>query len=94
MQTKDLIDPVGAMGHPQAYGVVHYLDDSLIDDYSVPVLHKTISHIFSRVDDIRENKDNICAAKKNPYKIWCNVSREYIKLPTLIFFENTQKESS
>jgi hypothetical protein len=22
------------MGHPQAYGVIHYLDNSLLDDYS------------------------------------------------------------
>jgi hypothetical protein len=49
------------MGHPQAYGVVHYLDDSLLDDYSFPVKklhHKTIFHLFSRVDDIRGHKDN------------------------------------
>jgi hypothetical protein len=25
------------MGHPQDYGVIHYLDDSLLDDYSFPV---------------------------------------------------------
>jgi hypothetical protein len=37
------------MGHPHAYGVVHYLDDSLLDDYAFPVKklhHGTISHIF------------------------------------------------
>jgi hypothetical protein len=30
------------MGHPQAYGVIHYLDESLLDDYSFPVkkLHR------------------------------------------------------
>jgi hypothetical protein len=34
------------MGHPQAYGVTHYLDDFLLDDYSFLVKklqHKTIS---------------------------------------------------
>jgi hypothetical protein len=25
------------MGHPQAYGVFHYLDDSLLNDYSFPM---------------------------------------------------------
>jgi hypothetical protein len=51
------------MGLPQAYGVVHYLDDSLLDDHSFPVKklhHKTISHLFSRMDDIRGHKDNMC----------------------------------
>jgi hypothetical protein len=36
-------------GHPEAYGVVHYLDDSLFDDPSFPlkkVHHKTLSHPF------------------------------------------------
>jgi hypothetical protein len=36
MQTKELIGPRGAMGHPQAYGVVHYLYDSFLDDYLLP----------------------------------------------------------
>jgi hypothetical protein len=30
--------------------------------------HKTISHLFSRVVDIRAHKHNICAAKKTPNK--------------------------
>jgi hypothetical protein len=51
MQTKELIDPGGAMGYSQAYGVVHYLDDSLLDDYSFLV--KKLHHLCSRVDDIR-----------------------------------------
>jgi hypothetical protein len=85
MQTKKLIGPGGAMGLPQAYGVFHYLDDSLLDDYSFPVEklhHKIISHLFFRMNDIRGHKDNISAAKKIPNKIWCKVSREYIKLKT------------
>jgi hypothetical protein len=67
MQTEELIRPEGAMGHPQAYGFIHYLDDSLIDQYSVPAKklhHKTISHLISRVTDIRGHKDNLSAAKK------------------------------
>jgi hypothetical protein len=67
------------MEHPQAYGVIHYLDDYLLDDYSFPVkklYHKTISHLFSRVADIRGNKDNISVVKKTPNKIWCKVLRE------------------
>jgi hypothetical protein len=68
------------MGNPQAYGVFHYLDDSLLDDYSIHVKklhHKTIFHLYSRGVDIRGHKDNICAANKTPNKIWCLVSREY-----------------
>jgi hypothetical protein len=60
------------MGHPQAYGVIHNLDDSLLDQYSVPVKkhdHKTLSHRFPRVADIRGHKDNLSAAKKIPNKI-------------------------
>jgi hypothetical protein len=37
MQTEELIGPGGAMGLPQAYGVIHYLYDSLINEYSFPV---------------------------------------------------------
>jgi hypothetical protein len=57
------------MGNPQSYGVVHYLDDFLLDDYSFPLKklhHKTISRLFSRMVDIKGHKDNICSAKKNP----------------------------
>jgi hypothetical protein len=60
------------MGYPQAYDVIHYLYDSVLDDYSFPVKklhHKTISHLLSRVADIRGHKDNISAAKKTPNKI-------------------------
>jgi hypothetical protein len=49
MQTEGLIGPGVAMGHPQAYGVIYYLDDSLLDQYSIPVKklhHKTISQLF------------------------------------------------
>jgi hypothetical protein len=73
------------MRNPQAYGVIHYLDDSLLDDYSFPMkkLHyKTIFHLFSRVADIRGYKDNISTAQKTPNKICCKVSKEFIKLPT------------
>jgi hypothetical protein len=34
MQTEELIGPGGFHGHPQAYGVIHYLDDSLLNDYT------------------------------------------------------------
>jgi hypothetical protein len=60
------------MGNPQDYGVVYYLDDSWLDDYSFlekKLHHKTVFHLFSRVDDIREHKHNICAAKKTRNKI-------------------------
>jgi hypothetical protein len=85
------------MGNSQAYGIIHYLDDSLLDHYSFPVkkLHnKTISHLFSRVADIKGHKDNVCAVKKTPNKIWCKVSRECIKLPTFTKYQKNQKESS
>jgi hypothetical protein len=56
MQTEKLIGPGGCHENNQAYGVVHYLDDSLLDDYSFLVKklhHKNISHLFSRVVDTR-----------------------------------------
>jgi hypothetical protein len=56
--------------------------------------HGTIFHLFSRVDDIRGHKDNIYATKKTPNKIWCKVSREYIKLKTFTKYQKTKKESS
>jgi hypothetical protein len=37
MQTEELIGPGGCHGHPQAYGVIHYLEGSLLDDYSFHV---------------------------------------------------------
>jgi hypothetical protein len=67
MQTKEWIGPGGCHGASQAYDVVHYLDDSLLDDfffYVKKLYHRTISHLFSRVDDIRGQKDNMCAVKK------------------------------
>jgi hypothetical protein len=45
MQTEELIGQGVAMGHSQAYGIIHYLDYSLLDDYSFPVkqlYHKPI----------------------------------------------------
>jgi hypothetical protein len=44
------------------------------------------------MDDIRGHKDNMCAAKKNPNKIWCKISREYFKFPTFTKYQKTQKE--
>jgi hypothetical protein len=85
------------MGKPQAYGVIHYLDDSLLDDYSFPVKklhHKTISYLFFRVTDIRGYKDNISTAKKTPNKICYKVYGECIKFPTFTKYQNTKKESS
>jgi hypothetical protein len=32
MQTEELIGPGSCMGHPQAYGVIHCLDESSIDE--------------------------------------------------------------
>jgi hypothetical protein len=56
------------MGHTQAYGVIHYLDYSLIEYYSISVKklhHKTISHLFSRLADIRGYKDK-CVLQGKP----------------------------
>jgi hypothetical protein len=97
MQTEELIGPGVSMGNPQAYGVIHYLDDSLIYDYSFPVKklhHKTIYHLFSRGVNIRVHRDNIFAANKTPNKILCKVSRECIKFPTFTKYQKTQEESS
>jgi hypothetical protein len=97
MQTKELIGPEGAMGNPLAYFVIHYLDDSLLGQYSIPVKklhHKNISHLFSRVADIRRHKDNLSATKKNPSKIWCKVSRDCIKFPKSTKYQKTQRELS
>jgi hypothetical protein len=85
------------MGHPQPYGVFHYLDTSLLDDYSFHVKnlhHKTISHLFCRMVDIRGHKDKTCSARKPPNKNWCMVYREYIKFPTFTKYQKTKKESS
>jgi hypothetical protein len=82
------------MGHPQDYVFIHYLDDSLLDDYFFPVKklhHKTISHLFSRVVDIRGYKDNISAEKKTQNKIWCKMSRECINLPTFTKYQKAKK---
>jgi hypothetical protein len=92
MQTKELIGPVGCHGNPQDYGVIHYLDDSLLNDYSFPMKklhHKTISHLFSRVAKIRGHKDNMCAANKTPNKIWWKVYIECIKFPTFTKYQKT-----
>jgi hypothetical protein len=81
----------GSMGNTQDYGILHFLDYSLFDDTSFPVKklhHRTLSHLFSRVDDIRGHKDNMCATMKPPNKIWYKMSRRYIKLPT---FTNYKK---
>jgi hypothetical protein len=97
MQIEELIGPEGAVGNTQDYGIIHYLDDSLFDQYFVPVNklhHKIISHLFSRVADIRGRKDNLSAAKKTPNKIWCKVSRECIKFPRFTKYQKTQRESS
>jgi hypothetical protein len=32
------------MGHPQAYGFVHYLDESLLDNHSFRVMHAKFMH--------------------------------------------------
>jgi hypothetical protein len=37
MQTEELIGPGGSMRHPLSYVVTHYLDDSMIDEYFIPV---------------------------------------------------------
>jgi hypothetical protein len=74
-----------------------YMTPCLININYVPVKkhhHKTISHLFSRVADIRGHKDNLSAAKKTPNKISCKVSKECIKFPTFSKYQKTQKESS
>ena len=87
----------GAMGHPQAYGVDHYLNESLFDSPSFPVKKTSPQNSFPFLfcgGDISGHKDNMQAAIKPPNKIWCKVSREYIKLPTFNKCQKTQKESS
>jgi hypothetical protein len=84
----------GAIRHTKAYGVVHYLDDSLFDNPSFPVkkLHcRTLSHLFSRVDALEDTKQNMHDVIKPPNIIWFKVSRDYIKLPTFKKYQNTQK---
>jgi hypothetical protein len=96
MQTKKLIGPV-AMGYTQAYGVFHYLDNSLLDDYSFHVKklhHRTISHLFARVDDIRGPKDNMCAAKKNQMKFGARFPESILSCQHSKKYQKTQKESS
>jgi hypothetical protein len=47
MQTEELIGPGGCHGHPRAYDVIHYLDDSLLDDYSFPMKKNFTTKLFS-----------------------------------------------
>ena len=61
------------MGNPQAYGVDHYLDDSLFDSpsYSVKKLHhKTLSHLFSEWVTLVGTKDKLHAVIKPPNNFW------------------------
>jgi hypothetical protein len=41
------------------------------------------------VVDSRGRKDNLSFSKKTPNKIWCKMSRECIKLPTLTKYQKT-----
>ncbi len=85
------------MGHPQAYGVDHYLNGSLFDSPSFPVKklhHKTLSHLFSEWMTLVGTKDNMHAAIQPPNKIWYMMSREYIKLPTFTKYQKNYKESN
>jgi hypothetical protein len=46
MQTEELIGLGGFHGNPQDYGVIHYLDDSLLDIYSFPVKKTSSQNYF------------------------------------------------
>jgi hypothetical protein len=85
------------MGHLQTYDIVHYLDNSLFDNYFFLVKklhHKTFSHLFSEWMTLEGTKDNMHAAIKPINKIWHKMSREYIKFPTFTKYQNTHKESN
>jgi hypothetical protein len=59
----------GCHGNPQAYGVFHYLDDSLFNNPSCPMKkhhHRTLSDLFSRVNDIRGHKSKYACYHKTP----------------------------
>jgi hypothetical protein len=82
------------MGHPQDYGVIHYLVDSLLDDYSFPVKklhHKTISHLFSRVVDIRGHNDNMCATKKTQIKFGARCPESVLSCQNLLYIKRFKK---
>jgi hypothetical protein len=82
------------MGHPQAYDVDYYLDDSLLDDHFFPVKklhHKTFSHLFSEWMTLVGTKDNMYASIKPPNKILYMMSRDYIKFPTFTKYLKTHK---
>jgi hypothetical protein len=85
------------MGHPQAYGVVYYLDDSLFDNSSFPMKklhHIPLSHLFLKWMTLEGTKENMHAIIKPPNKILYKVSREYIKFPTFTKYQKSQKEST
>jgi hypothetical protein len=80
------------MGHPHAYGVDRYLNDSLFDDHSFPVkklCHETLSHLFSKWMTLVGTKHNMHAIIKPPNKIWCMISRECTKLLTFTKYQKT-----
>jgi hypothetical protein len=69
------------MGHPQAYGVDHYLEHFLFDDHSFPVKklhHTTLSHIFSKGMTLICTKDNMHDAINPPNKIWYMMSESVL----------------
>ena len=85
------------MGHPQAYGFHHFLNDSLFVGPSFPVKKTSPQNSFPFLfcgGDISGHKDKMQAAIKPPNKIWFKVSRECIKLQTFPKYQKTQKESS
>jgi hypothetical protein len=85
------------MGNPQAYGVDHYLYDSLFDDPSFPVKklhHKTLSHLFSEWMTLVSTKYNMHSAIKPPNKIWYMMYTKCIKFLTFTKYQKTYKESN
>jgi GTP cyclohydrolase I len=82
------------MGHPQSYGIDHYLNDSLFDNPSFPMKklhHKTLSHTFSKWMTLVGIKDNMHAAIKTPNKILYMMYKEFIEVLSFTKYQKTHK---
>jgi hypothetical protein len=94
MQTEELTGPGGRHGESPRLWCYPLLRLLLLDDYSFPVKKNITTELFpiSFLEWLTlEGTKMMCAAKKNPTKIWCKVSTECIKLKTFAKYKKLKK---